>query len=190
MNHTSLVLGAIIIFLLAGIGYTTIPGMIKEAQNETTTVLNTQEEQNTLTESVDENVEPVTPVNQLSDTNEYEYEDEEDEYEEEDDVSPPPQTSSPTSVTTPAPAPVTTPAPVANGYTLAQVAQHADNTSCWSAINGSVYDLTSYIKKHPGGSKNILKICGKDGSAAFTSEHGGERKPESILSGYRIGPLI
>lgn len=75
------------------------------------------------------------------------------------------------------------------GYTLAEVAAHGDATSCWSAINGNVYDLTKWIAQHPGGEGAILSICGKDGSTAFNNQHGGQSRPESILSNYIIGAL-
>jgi cytochrome b involved in lipid metabolism len=97
------------------------------------------------------------------------------------DESPKP-TPTPTS---PEPAPT----PVVTGYTSAEVAIHASESSCWSIVNGIVYDLTSYISKHPGGSSKVLRICGKDGSSAFEGQHGGESKPERILAGYKIGPL-
>lgn len=79
---------------------------------------------------------------------------------------------------------------VKSGYTAAEVSQHSSESSCWSIINGSVYDLTAYVPKHPGGSSKILRICGKDGSSAFEGQHGGESKPENILLKYRIGDLI
>jgi cytochrome b involved in lipid metabolism len=74
-------------------------------------------------------------------------------------------------------------------YTLAEVAAHSNAASCWSAINGDVYDLTQWIAKHPGGEGAILGICGKDGSAAFNGQHGGQSRPENILSGFKIGAL-
>ncbi|MCL5774642.1 MAG: cytochrome b5 domain-containing protein [Patescibacteria group bacterium] len=74
-------------------------------------------------------------------------------------------------------------------YTLAQV-QSADSAQkCWTAINGNVYDLTKWIDQHPGGDKNILKICGKDGTQAFEKQHGGQSKPEQTLKGFQIGIL-
>lgn len=76
-----------------------------------------------------------------------------------------------------------------NGYTLADVANHPNSNSCWTAISGNVYDLTSYIKRHPGGSANVLRICGKDGTSDFMGQHGGQSKPEKILAGFLIGPL-
>lgn len=75
------------------------------------------------------------------------------------------------------------------GYTLATVAEHATAESCWSAVNGNVYDLTKWIPLHPGGEAKIKMICGKDGSAAFTGQHGGQEKPETTLATYKIGVL-
>ncbi len=77
----------------------------------------------------------------------------------------------------------------ATTYTLAQVATHANGTSCWTAINGGVYDVTSWINQHPGGPGAILSICGKDGSAAFNGQHGGQARPASELAGFKIGAL-
>jgi len=74
-------------------------------------------------------------------------------------------------------------------FTLAEVATHSTKDSCYSSIRGTVYDLTAWIYKHPGGANNILKICGKDGTNAFTGKHEGEPKPEQILAGFEIGTL-
>jgi cytochrome b involved in lipid metabolism len=95
------------------------------------------------------------------------------------------------------PAPVTnpTPAPSAGGgvntstYTLAQVSVHNSSTDCWSAINGGVYNLTTWIGGHPGGAQAIQSICGKDGSNAFNGQHGGDGKPENVLTKFKIGDL-
>jgi len=89
----------------------------------------------------------------------------------------------------------TTPAPVVQeevktGFTSSEVAQHSTESSCWSIINGGVYDLTAYVPKHPGGASKIIRICGKDGSSAFEGQHGGESRPEAILQKYWIGNLI
>lgn len=74
-------------------------------------------------------------------------------------------------------------------YTLADVAKHADANSCWSAVNGKVYDLTKWINQHPGGPKRILAMCGKDASDAFNGQHGGQARPEKELAGFEIGTL-
>ena len=78
----------------------------------------------------------------------------------------------------------------AAGYTLAQIGIHNTAHSCWTAINGSAYDLTQWIAQHPGGEGAILSICGTDGSAAFNGQHGGQGKPAQILETFKIGPVI
>lgn len=79
--------------------------------------------------------------------------------------------------------------PVVKSYTLAQVAAHATSQSCWSVINGEVYDLTGWIGQHPGGQSAIVRLCGKDGSADFNDQHGGQRRPANELAGFLIGSL-
>lgn len=74
-------------------------------------------------------------------------------------------------------------------YTASEVATHNTSASCWSIINSKVYDLTSYISRHPGGSSNITRICGKDGTSAFSGQHGGDSKPERALAGFYLAPL-
>ena len=74
-------------------------------------------------------------------------------------------------------------------YTLADIAQHGGRSSCWSTINGGVYDLTAWIPKHPGGEQAILSICGIDGSARFNAQHGGASLQQQILAGFKIGTL-
>ena len=51
-------------------------------------------------------------------------------------------------------------------YTAAQVAERNSAEDCWTIINGKVYDLTSYIPRHPGGD-DILLACGTDGTSLF-----------------------
>ncbi|OHA18278.1 MAG: hypothetical protein A2664_02340 [Candidatus Taylorbacteria bacterium RIFCSPHIGHO2_01_FULL_46_22b] len=74
-------------------------------------------------------------------------------------------------------------------YTFAEVTTHNSSASCWSAINSNVYDLTSWIGKHPGGPSAIKSICGKDGSEAFNGQHGGQPQQASVLEGFYIGKL-
>ncbi len=72
-------------------------------------------------------------------------------------------------------------------YTSTEVAQHTTKASCWSMINGNIYDLTSWIPKHPGGEGAILSICGIDGSSAFNGQHGRSSKVANVLVGFKIG---
>jgi cytochrome b involved in lipid metabolism len=93
----------------------------------------------------------------------------------------------------PSPTPTATqtqaPEPEVVGYTLAEVAQKNTSADCWVAIDGGVYDLTMWIRSHPGGSGAITQLCGKDGTSQFLSMHGGQSRPASTLDSYYIGPL-
>lgn len=80
--------------------------------------------------------------------------------------------------------------PTANDYTLADVSKHNSASSCWAAINGGVYDVTTFIDQHPGGTEAILSLCGTDGSAAFNNQHGDQKRPNNELAGFKIGNLI
>ena len=74
-------------------------------------------------------------------------------------------------------------------YTVVDVATHNSKTSCWTAINGDVYDVTTWITQHPGGQRAILSLCGTDGSAAFNGQHGGQARPAAELASFKIGTL-
>jgi len=99
----------------------------------------------------------------------------------------PTPTSTPTATATPTPTP--TPTATIVGYTMAQVRANNTARSCWSAIDGFVYDLTRWINSHPGGSGAILFLCGNDGTNAFKAQHENQSRPAIRLDSYRIGPL-
>lgn len=121
------------------------------------------------------------------DSREYEDEDGDDDRNQTQNQKVTPQAPSPTP--TPTPAPTKSPSTGAQSYTLAQVQAHNSQASCYTTINGSVYDVTTWISRHPGGARAILSLCGKDGSSAFNDQHGGQRRPESELAGFKIGVL-
>jgi cytochrome b involved in lipid metabolism len=73
--------------------------------------------------------------------------------------------------------------------TAEEVLRHSTATDCWSVIKGEVYDLTAYVKDHPGGAALIKAICGLDGSAAFAGEHAGAATPKNLLAAFALGPL-
>jgi cytochrome b involved in lipid metabolism len=87
----------------------------------------------------------------------------------------------PTKTTTPKPK------PVVEGYTKTDLAKHATASDCWSVVNGVVYDLTSYVSSHPGGSSAISNICGKDATQVFSRQHGGDPSPTNILESFKLG---
>lgn len=53
---------------------------------------------------------------------------------------------------------------------LDEVAQHNTQDDCWLIIHRKVYDVTSYIPKHPGGAMIYVK-AGGDSTQLFDSYH-------------------
>lgn len=73
---------------------------------------------------------------------------------------------------------------------VSDVKKHNNQSSCWTIVKDSVYDLTSFVSKHSGGSSAILSLCGVDGTAAFIDQHGNQRRPNNELVGLKIGDLM
>lgn len=115
----------------------------------------------------------------------------------------PTTTISPTPAATPTPTPTPTvspsspasPTPTATPtatqalYTMDRVRSNNSNSSCWTVIDGFVYDLTRWISAHPGGPGVIRSLCGVDGTISFKSQHGNQTSPAQRLSSYLLGPL-
>ena len=91
--------------------------------------------------------------------------------------------------TTPTPTASATPTTTSKALTLARVKENNTASSCWSIINGNVYNLTTWISSHPGGKSAITSLCGIDGTSAFNSQHRNESRPESRLATYLLGKL-
>jgi len=73
--------------------------------------------------------------------------------------------------------------------TNSEIKAHNLKSDCWSIVNGNVYNLTTYVKSHPGGASVIANICGKDGSKAFVNQHNTQGKPNKVLSSFLLGPV-
>jgi cytochrome b involved in lipid metabolism len=72
-------------------------------------------------------------------------------------------------------------------YTIEEIKQHNKRKDAWILINKKVYNVTSWIDKHPGGDI-ILKWIGRDGTKQFNSIHPSYVR-EKILPKYLIGKL-
>ncbi|RKP12228.1 FMN-dependent dehydrogenase-domain-containing protein [Piptocephalis cylindrospora] len=54
---------------------------------------------------------------------------------------------------------------------MEDVASHATKEDCWVILHDRIYDLTHFLSRHPGGAAVILKVAGRDGTAAFAAIH-------------------
>jgi cytochrome b involved in lipid metabolism len=55
-------------------------------------------------------------------------------------------------------------------YTYEDVRNHRTSSDGWIAVHGQVYDITKFIKTHPGG-QIILTALGRDATILFESHH-------------------
>jgi len=56
-------------------------------------------------------------------------------------------------------------------FTMEEVARHNKADDAWLVIDGDVYDITKFIKFHPGGSALLAAHAGTDGTEAFFDMH-------------------
>lgn len=60
-----------------------------------------------------------------------------------------------------------------SGITLQELEKHNNKADCWVLYKGKVYDISSWITKHPGGVGAISPYCGNTGfESAFVAQHG------------------
>ena len=74
---------------------------------------------------------------------------------------------------------------------IAQVARHNTASDCWMAIDGKVYNVTSYLPNHPGG--DISVYCGTDASSAFNTRPDGSshsNRARQTLAQFSVGDLV
>ena len=74
-------------------------------------------------------------------------------------------------------------------YTRDQVAEHCFEGDIWIIIRDRVYDVSSFINRHPGGSEIVFDYAGADATNAFESV-GHSEDARRLLCTFDIGKLI
>lgn len=52
-------------------------------------------------------------------------------------------------------------------YTREEVSRHKTIDDCWIILHGQVYNVTSWLRKHPGGVRLLMHYAGEDASVSF-----------------------
>eukprot|EP00811_Abedinium_folium_P035026 NODE_7857_length_1544_cov_5.150318.p1 GENE.NODE_7857_length_1544_cov_5.150318~~NODE_7857_length_1544_cov_5.150318.p1 ORF type:complete len:426 (-),score=107.64 NODE_7857_length_1544_cov_5.150318:245-1522(-) len=65
-------------------------------------------------------------------------------------------------------------------FTMQEVARHTRPDDCFIVVDGGVYDLTKFLKLHPGGHAVLIAYAGKDATEAFYGLH-----REEVLDKYK-----
>jgi 4-hydroxysphinganine ceramide fatty acyl 2-hydroxylase len=73
-------------------------------------------------------------------------------------------------------------------YTLEDLEAHNTSHSCWVSRKGKVYDITNFLKDHPGGYDVILEAAGKD-VMQDKMEHEHSDSAYEMLEEYVMGRL-
>ncbi|XP_076038191.1 cytochrome b5 isoform X2 [Oratosquilla oratoria] len=73
-------------------------------------------------------------------------------------------------------------------YTLAEVAEHRNQDSCWVVIHDNVYDVTKFLDEHPGGEEVLLEQAGKDTTESF-EDVGHSTDAREMMKDYYLGEL-
>ena len=65
---------------------------------------------------------------------------------------------------------------------------HNKKEDCWIAYDGKVYDVTSFLPRHPGSAKAISPFCGTSDefTEAFVAKHGASK----VVNLMKVGTLI
>jgi len=74
-------------------------------------------------------------------------------------------------------------------YTADEVARHDNVNDLWVVMNAKVYDLTPFVREHPGGEEVLLDVAGKDATTCFDSI-GHSAEAQLRREKYMIGELI
>ncbi|ALC38675.1 CG6870 [Drosophila busckii] len=72
--------------------------------------------------------------------------------------------------------------------TLEQVGQHDSFDDCWIIIYDRVYNVTQFLRDHPGGDDVIMDHAGRDATIAFHGT-GHSRHAVELMRQFLIGEL-
>src|SRR5690554_5914183 len=75
-------------------------------------------------------------------------------------------------------------------YRREDVIRHNNLNDCWIIVFNQVYDITHFIKNHPGGFEILLSRAGEDASSFFQTRHGRNSQIYKHLEAYKIGKLV
>lgn len=70
-----------------------------------------------------------------------------------------------------------------------EVSKHNTGDSCWVVLYGHVYDVTDFLAEHPGGSKVILQLAGRDATEEYDPIHPPGILEENLKPEAKLGKI-
>lgn len=80
--------------------------------------------------------------------------------------------------------PETTPAIV---LSTTEISKHNIPGNCWIIVSNKIYNVTSYLNSHPGGTSAIIPYCGKDATEIYSPIHSSYAR--DLLKNYYLGDI-
>ena len=70
-----------------------------------------------------------------------------------------------------------------------ELKKHSQSSDCWISYKGKVYDVTTFLPKHPGSAAAIMPYCGtaSEFEKAFTAKHGTSKASLLMKVGVFMG---
>ncbi|KAK9369964.1 hypothetical protein V1509DRAFT_618100 [Lipomyces kononenkoae] len=72
---------------------------------------------------------------------------------------------------------------------LEELKRHSTKEDAWTTLGGKVYNISPYLRYHPGGVKELMRCAGRDGTRLFNITHMWVNY-ERLLSNCFIGYLV
>ncbi|WFD42880.1 cytochrome-b5 reductase [Malassezia psittaci] len=73
--------------------------------------------------------------------------------------------------------------------TPSELKQHNTRSDAWTALEGKIYNISPYLRFHPGGTDTLMRVAGRDGTRLFYLTHSWVNI-DAIIGPAMIGVLI
>lgn len=73
-------------------------------------------------------------------------------------------------------------------YTLDEVSKHDKEDDLWIIIHNGIYNVTKFLKEHPGGEEVLLELAGRDATECFDAI-GHSTEAVQLRDMYKVGDV-
>ncbi|KAF3070068.1 Cytochrome b5 [Trichoderma lentiforme] len=77
---------------------------------------------------------------------------------------------------------------MAKSFSVEEVAKHATKADLYTIIHKKVYDVSTFVEKHPGGEEILTDVGGRDATEEY-DDAGHSEKADRLLKALYIGEV-